>query len=52
MLNAAVVPFRGLGFVVRDEPADSPVKLYFFAALFVAVFSGNHLADALLARSL
>ena len=41
VMHAAVVPLRGLAFVIYDEPPDSPFKYYFFAAIGAAVFLGE-----------
>lgn len=47
VLQVAILPFRGADLVLHDEPPDSPLKYYWFLAIFLATFSGNLLGQAL-----
>jgi hypothetical protein len=47
ILQALILPFRGPDLVLYDEAPDSPLKYYWFAVIFVAVFSGNLLGGLL-----
>ena len=46
LLHALIVPFKGLDFVLWDAPPDSPVKYYWFIAIFIAIGGGLKLAQA------
>ena len=46
VLHALIVPFKGLDFIIWDAPPDSPVKYYWFFAIFVAASGGTALTDA------
>lgn len=40
-LHGLIVPIKGLSFILWDAPPDSAVKLYAFAAIFLAAFFGE-----------
>lgn len=36
LLHGLIVPFKGLDYVIRDAPPDSPIKYYWFLVIFLA----------------
>ena len=46
LLHALIVPFKGLDYILWDDPPDSPVKYYWFIAIFLAIGGGLKLVQA------
>ncbi len=46
LFHVVMLPFTGLSFVIWNEDPTSPIKLYYFFAIFASAYLGGFLRDA------
>ncbi len=46
LFHVVILPFKGLSFVIWNEDPTSPIKLYYFFAIFASAYLGGFLREA------